>query len=521
MKRRMLTALLVLILMVTSYPMTAFAAAYTPPASYGAPLNPGVVFNGEDLLEDPTNRWSFALTVNASDEVRSLVTADVGYEEGVLQSAGYNSMHVYVQWDYKIDNGKWRYELPGYDDWAPEHDAGFDAVTGVWATEVNCSDTDFEEIFADGLLPGGRTYFDNHTISFRARFDVSFYSEDSGKSYQYYSPWSSVVSYSNKQTVQDPDKLINHAPKLLTADLKKYSGGEPYLDMTADKAPADIQTLNSISAGRVFTNVWIRVNGGQWRDMGSYLWMKEKFEVNALDYAAYFNLTTEGMAAAEYDVKFRYEFDKAYYPAAGETGTIYSPFSNVISHGAPAFYSKATSWAKDALDRAQDMGFITDRLMGADMTQKITREEFAELAVKFYEMETGKSAEPHPTKTFKDCTNPEVLKAFNLKITSGTGDGTTFEPKANLLRQQMATMICNTLKACYTGIVVDYAGQIDFADQKSFAGYAIPFAKFMAKYKITNVTNNQFGPNDFCTREQAVIFLVNALDKKDQYKINP
>ena len=55
--------------------------------------------------------------------------------------------------------------------------------------------------------------------------------------------------------------------------------------------------------------------------------------------------------------------------------------------------------------------------------------EFAEVAVNFYEIVTGNKAEVHPTKTFKDTTNPEILKAFNLRITAGAGDGTIFEPR--------------------------------------------------------------------------------------------
>ena len=46
------------------------------------------------------------------------------------------------------------------------------------------------------------------------------------------------------------------------------------------------------------------------------------------------------------------------------------------------------------------------------MNDPITREEFAEVVVNFYEIVTGKKAEVHPTKAFKDTTNPQILKAF-------------------------------------------------------------------------------------------------------------
>lgn len=177
---------------------------------------------------------------------------------------------------------------------------------------------------------------------------------------------------------------------------------------------------------------------------------------------------------------------------------------------------KGSSWSSGEIEKAGVLGLFPDSLKNADLTKPITREEFAEIAVRFYEIVTGDTAVPHPTKTFLDTSNPEVLKALNLQITSGVGDGTKFEPKSTLIRQQMAAMITRTLKACYPDIVFDVAGQADFVDQKNFASYAITSAKFMAKHKITvGDGKGSFFPNDVCTREQAVAFLIRAFDKID------
>jgi hypothetical protein len=116
-----------------------------------------------------------------------------------------------------------------------------------------------------------------------------------------------------------------------------------------------------------------------------------------------------------------------------------------------------------------------------------------------------------------------VLKAFNLGITAGAGDGTVFEPKGKLLRQQMAAMITRTITACYAEITPEFIdndvkGVADFKDQAGFLTYGINPAKFMAKYKITvGDGKGNFGPNDNCTREQAVMFLLRAYLYKDQY----
>ncbi len=181
-------------------------------------------------------------------------------------------------------------------------------------------------------------------------------------------------------------------------------------------------------------------------------------------------------------------------------------------------YGETSSYAIPYLDQAVDLGIITDRLRGQSMVVATTRQEFAELAVKFYEKVTGITAPIPVGKTFTDCDNPEVLKAFGLKITYGTGDGTQFEPNTKLSRQQMAAMIERTLKACYPNIVIDTLGQADFKDQKDFASYSIVPAKFMAKYTIT-VGDGQghFDPNGDCLRQQTIIFLVKAYNFRDQY----
>ena len=182
-------------------------------------------------------------------------------------------------------------------------------------------------------------------------------------------------------------------------------------------------------------------------------------------------------------------------------------------------YGKVSSWAAGYLDDASIMGLIPNRLKGADMTVNITREEFAETAVKFYEMVTGKAAQP-ANKTFKDCSNPEVLKAYGLNITAGVGDGSKFAPNSPLPRQQMATMIVKTLQACYTGFFIDTIGQADFKDQKLFASYAVKMAKFMAKYTITaGDGKGNFSPTVNCTRQEALTFLVKAFEVKDEYII--
>lgn len=477
-------------------------AAYLPPSSYNAPTNVGVVFNGSELEYDENGRWDFEIGFGATDEIRALIAA---YEDGRLEEAGYDSFHVDAQGDYKLDNGKWRSEQPGYDDWVFTQDCGFSDASGVWTSNWGIYDAYFDEAIPDGVLPGGKSFFDSHTLSFRVRYCVSFYHSDTGEDYEYFSPWSTVVSYSNNQKIEDPAALINHAPALMSAGLKKDDNGRPYLDFRASKAHDDIVLLNNISAQRVYTNVWLRVNGGAWTDAGSYLWMKEQFTVDAGDYFA----DADNVEAAVYEVKFRYSFDYDYYPAAGKSGEVYSPFSNVIAHGMPA-YEGASAWAKAELDKAAGYGLITDRIKG-DMSGKITREEFAEIAVKLYEKYTGKIATAG-SMSFTDTTNPEVLKAANLGLVQGVGNN-QYAPNQLVTREQMATILLRALRVIEPQENFTPGVSEKFADDDKVESWARDGVYYCAGAKIvTGVGENMYNPDGDATREQAVIVCTRAYE---------
>ncbi len=501
MKFKFFVSIIILAAMVLLCPLTALAA-YAPPTDYNAPINVGVIFNGDELDYDEDGRWSFDIGYGATDEIRELVKA---YEDGLMEEAGYNSFHVGAQLDYRLDSGKWRSELAGYDDWVYNQETEFSDIYGVWNSSCNIYDAYFDETIPDGILPGGRAFFDNHTMHFRVRFYVDFYDENSGETYEYYSPWSQAVSYTNNQKVEDAEALINHAPLLLSAELMESDDGQPYLDLRADKAHDDIQLLNNISNQRVYTNVWIKVSNGSWMDAGTYLWMKEQFTVDANDYF----VSAESYDAAVYDIKFRYSFDYDYYPAAGKSGDIYSPFSNVISHGMPA-YDGASSWAVTELDKAAGYGLITDRIKG-NMSGKITREEFAEIAVKLYEKYTGKTAEPG-NASFADTRNPEILKAFNLGLVAGVGNN-KYSPNELVTREQMATILLRALKVINPDEDFSIDGVNAFADDNKIEAWAKDGVYYCSKSGIvTGMGSNMFDPDGNATREQAVIVCKRAYE---------
>jgi len=254
----------------------------------------------------------------------------------------------------------------------------------------------------------------------------------------------------------------------------------------------------------------------------------EEFNVDA---AAYFGLK-DSYAAEVYDIKFRYVFDYHDYPAAGRASgdMIYSPFSNIISKSMPA-YSNASNWAKTELDKAAEFGLIPDSLKGADMVKNITREEFAEVALKLYEKTTKTAAVPISPNPFSDTTNPEILKAFKLGITNGTS-AVKFSPRENISREQVATMLSRTIRLMVKDGDFSTAGAPVFTDQRDISTWAVEHVLFMSKTGIIKGTDGKFMPRAITTaqiaagyanttREQAIAMSIRSYVKYKDANIAP
>lgn len=486
MKKILLSTILVLLTAVTTY------ADVEPPTIYGAPENVTVTFEyyGED--------FRFNIGYNASEEVRDLVKS---IEEECY--SGYSSFGVSVRGDYRIDDDSWRSEKSDYENWVDlDQGAAFSHINGHWDSAYGLASYRFEDIFTGGNLPGGESYFDDHSMDFRLKFKINYFDENSGAQHEYYSDWSDIVTYSNNQEVYNPEELINHAPTLISAELKERNDGTPFIDFRANEAHEDIKLLNSISNGRIMTNVWIKVGNGNWMDASTYSVFAEQFDIEA---GEYFTSSRE----TNFEVKFRYSFDNAYYPQGGKSGNIHSPFSNVISKGMPK-YEGASSWAKNELDRANKLGLITPRIK-SNMSGNVTREEFAEIAVKLYEAYKG-NIPVVGNAYFSDTTNPEILKAANLGLVKGVGND-KYNPDALVTREQMATILQRVLVVLEPNEDFSVSGVSSFADDDKIESWAHLGVYYCTKTGIvTGIGDNMFDPDGNATREQAVIVCLRAYE---------
>lgn len=486
MSRKLLTVLLILTI-ICAFPFTVMADI-TPPKTLGAPEHFGVshYYGG-----------SLNFTFSAPEDLRTYIE-----ERAADDPDNKQSFSPHFQIDYKIDNGSWHYTSDWDSPKTAKNNRNNRYLTFVNGKSYTDSDRwSMTELFDEdealkSLNESGWDYFNSHFITFRVRFAESF---DYGETYVL-SPWSKEYTLSAKAKA-DYDKLINNAPALVSAELKATASGEPYFDVKLGRHPQEIQDLHAMTGGSVRTEIWMRRAGDKDFKYIHYEWADT--EVLRIEASDYFSVdgSNQSYDAESYEIKARYSLDLDNYKQSGGSEDIYGPFSNVISRNMPA-WSEASAWATGELKKADDYGLIPDSLKGADMTKPITREEFAELAVKLYEKTTDTKATAASPNPFTDTSNPEILKAFKLGITTGTS-ATTFAPKDLTNREQVATMLSRAIRVMAPNGDFSIEGAPSFTDQKDISSWALEHVKFMSKNGIIKGADGKFMPKATTTAQAA------------------
>lgn len=203
------------------------------------------------------------------------------------------------------------------------------------------------------------------------------------------------------------------------------------------------------------------------------------------------------------------------------------PNSTVVEVAQLGSYGNISNWAKPELEKAENYGLIPNLLKGKDMTQPITREEFAEAAIKLYEKTTGLTIYVNVDNPFTDTKNLGVLKAYQMGITTGTS-ATTFNPNKPINREQVASMLSRTIRIMVPTADFSTYGAPTFKDEQHISIWALEHVKYMSKIGIIKGSDGNFMPKAITdvqvasgyantTREQAISMNVRALEK---YKIN-
>lgn len=170
----------------------------------------------------------------------------------------------------------------------------------------------------------------------------------------------------------------------------------------------------------------------------------------------------------------------------------------------------ASDWAKSDIKSAITKGFVPAQLQN-NYKNIITRAEFCRLAVKYIENKLSKSIDTilaengvsRNTNAFTDTKDTDILAAFALDITGGTGNG-QFSPNGQINREQAATMIRKVCKIL--GMDINNSPNSNFADMKTAKDWAIDGINFCRANGIMKGTeNNNFSPKATYTREQSIM----------------
>lgn len=163
-----------------------------------------------------------------------------------------------------------------------------------------------------------------------------------------------------------------------------------------------------------------------------------------------------------------------------------------------------SGWAQREIADAQSLG-LTDPVARLDFAKNITREQFALVALRLYELLTGTDAgaldaAPNP---FRDVQNPDIVRAYRLGIVRGTAQD-LFSPDAQITREQLATMLKRVLDE--GSVRIPYGKAKAFDDRSRFSDFAAEAIEFMSSIDVVKGTSERtFGPKENTTVEQAVI----------------
>lgn len=207
-----------------------------------------------------------------------------------------------------------------------------------------------------------------------------------------------------------------------------------------------------------------------------------------------------------YNLRIRYKYNETY-----------SEFSNIVSLGLMPYYENASFWAIEELDKATDIRLIPESIR-EDMRKEITREEFAEVIIRLYELQTGQTVN-YEEGVFVDCSNTEVLKAAKLGIVKGDANK-NFLPKNNITREEVAVMLKRTLEALYPNMDFKLGENPDLSEEE-ISSWAYDSMKYMTyKEILKGDINGKINPQNHTTREEAVIFALRVYEQFDFKKSN-
>jgi len=180
----------------------------------------------------------------------------------------------------------------------------------------------------------------------------------------------------------------------------------------------------------------------------------------------------------------------------------------------PAIEFIADGWATSELEIAYNNDFLASSLIGTDLTEEITRAEFAETAVLVYEKITGEKTNA-ASSPFNDISHLSshmkemVEKSYALGFINGV-DEYSFAPDMLLTREQAATILYRIYEKLGKGYEVSAN---PFYDDEEISSWAkIPVYFMVNNGILQGMGDNLFMPKANAQKQQAVAIAVRIFE---------
>ena len=177
-------------------------------------------------------------------------------------------------------------------------------------------------------------------------------------------------------------------------------------------------------------------------------------------------------------------------------------------------YNGISEWAVDEVQVAILDKLTIDSVL-KDFQKAITREEFCSLVVNMYEKVTESVAVAADDTTFADTKNEAILKAYNLGIVQGVGEG-RFDCESAITRQEIATMLFRAVKVIAPEADYAVAEPKVFGDSASVDTWAKEGVDYFASKDIIKGDGTNFLPLDNCKCEEAIVLVKRICDSYEK-----
>ncbi len=204
--------------------------------------------------------------------------------------------------------------------------------------------------------------------------------------------------------------------------------------------------------------------------------------------------------------------------------------SSAVSAVSQSTLEGISKWAEKEVKEAIENGIVPKELQG-DYTKNITRKEFCKLCSAVMKAWNNGLEYKKGNLNFFDTNDEDILLCAEKGIVSGVGNN-KFAPDNSIKRQEAARMLYNTLNNGTIVVSEMHGKSVDtalecciphsFDDGGEIKNWARNEINHMYRYGVMlGVSDNNYDPDGFYTREQAICTFLRLFNCYGNMEVNP